>query len=105
MSNNMRWDRQIWTLRSIQYAMGLPIVGIEVQQYAARPPDMGIEVQFQAVGQQSEGFEVQNIDQESSKISFEVQNSSFEGCFEMKMIFKNILGVPDLIPAQFPHRK
>ena len=60
---------------------------------------MDIEVQFQAVGQQFEGIEVQNMEQESSKTSFEVQKLTFEGCFEVKMIFKNILGDPDLIPA------
>ena len=66
---------------------------------------MDIEVQFQAVGQQFEGFEVQNMEQENSNISFDVQKFTFEGCFETKMIFKNILGVPDLIPAQFPYIK
>ena len=48
---------------------------------------MDIEVQFQAVGQQFEGIEVQNMEQKNSNISFEVQNWTFEGCFEVKMIF------------------
>ena len=39
----------------------------------------------------------------SSKFRFEVQNLSFEDCFEVKMIFKSILEVPALIPAQFPY--
>ena len=50
-------------------------------------------------------IEVQNMDEEGSKIRFEVQKLSFEGCFETKMIFKNILEVPALIPAQFPYEK
>ncbi len=33
------------------------------------------------------------------------QNRTFEGCFEIKMTFKNILEVPALIPAQFPYKK
>ena len=56
------------------------------------------------MGQQFEGIEVQNIDEELSKISFEVQKTSFEGCFETKIIFQNILEVPDLILAQFPYK-
>ena len=39
------------------------------------------------------------------KISFGVQNRTSEGCFETKIIFKNILEVPALIPAQFPDKK
>ena len=39
------------------------------------------------------------------KISFEFQNRTFEGCFKIKMIFKNILEVPATIPAQFPYIK
>ena len=38
------------------------------------------------------------------KISFGVQNRTFEGCFETKMIFKNILTPSALIPAQFPYK-
>ena len=81
----MRWDRQKWTLRSIQDAVG--------------PPDMDIEVHFQAVGQQFEGIEVQNMDQENSNISFEVQKITFEGCFKTKMTFKNILEYSRAIPV------
>ena len=66
---------------------------------------MDIEVQFQAVGQQFEGIEVQNMEQKNSNISFEVKKLTFEGCFETKMIFKNILGVPAIIPVQFPYVK
>ena len=33
------------------------------------------------------------------------QISTFEGCFEVKIIFKIILGVPATIPAQFPYVK
>ena len=54
------------------------------------------------MGQQFEGIDVQNMEQESSKISFEIQNLTFQACFQVKMIFKNILGVPALIPAQSP---
>ena len=39
------------------------------------------------------------------KFRIEVQNRTFEGCFETKMIFENILEVPDLIPLQFPYIK
>ena len=39
------------------------------------------------------------------KFRIEVQNWTFEGCFETKMIFKNIPEVPALIPAQFPYIK
>ena len=84
-SNNMRWDRQIWTLRSIYYTV--------------EPPDMDIEVQFQAVGQQFEGIEVQNLDEGNSKMSLEVQILTFEGCFKTNMIFRNILEYSGCIPA------
>ena len=36
------------------------------------------------------------------KVNFEIQNWTFEGCFETKMILKNILKVSALIPTQFP---
>ena len=41
---------------------------------------------------------------ENLKFSFEVQNLTFEGCFEVKMTFKNILGVSATIPAQFSYK-
>ena len=36
------------------------------------------------------------------KTDLGLQNLTFEGCFEMEMILKNILEVPATIPAQFP---
>ena len=45
------------------------------------------------------GIEVQNMDLKHSKISFEVQKSTFQGCFQTKMTFKNILEYPRLILA------
>ena len=36
------------------------------------------------------------------KMRFEVQKLTFEGCFEVKMMFKIILGVPAFILGQFP---
>ena len=41
---------------------------------------------------------------EKLKMKFELQNLTFEGCLEVKMIFKSILGVPATILAQFPFR-
>ena len=41
---------------------------------------------------------------EDPKFRIEVQNWTFEGCFGVKMISKNILEVQDLIPAQFPYK-
>ena len=41
----------------------------------------------------------------SRNSGFEVQNWTFEGCFETKMTFKNILEDSALIPAQFPYIK
>ena len=42
----MRWDRHLWILRSIQYAVGPQDMDIEVHLYAVGLPDMDIEVQF-----------------------------------------------------------
>ena len=41
---------------------------------------------------------------EKFKISFGVQKWTFGCCFQVKMIFKNILEVPGLIPAQFSYK-
>ena len=41
-----------------------------------------------------EGWEGQNF-------RIEIQNLTFDGCFEVNMIFKNILEVPALTPYQF----
>ena len=38
------------------------------------------------------------------KFRIGVQNWTFEGCFEVKMILKNILKVPTVILAQFPSK-
>ena len=43
------------------------------------------------MGQQFEDIEVQNMDLEHSKISLDVQKLTFQGCFEAKMIFINVL--------------
>ena len=72
---------------------------IEVHLICGGTARYEIEVQCQAVGQQFEGIEVQNMEQKNSNISFEVQKITFEGYFEIKMIFKNILGDPALIPV------
>ena len=40
----------------------------------------------------------------NSKFRIGIPNLTFEGCFEVKMIFKNILEVPAVIPAQFPYK-
>ena len=57
------------------------------------------------MGQQTMDIEVQNMHLKLPKISFEVQKRTFESCFKTKMIFKNILEVPALIPAKFPYLK
>ena len=40
-----------------------------------------------------------------SKFKIEVQHWTFASCFEVKMIFRNTLKVPALIPALFPRIK
>ena len=40
---------------------------------------------------------------DEQKIEKSVQNWTFEGCFETRMIFKNILEVPAILPTQFPY--
>ena len=56
------------------------------------------------MGQQIMDIEVQNMHLKHSKISFEVQRLTFESCFKTKIIFKNILEVAALIPAQIPYK-
>ena len=38
------------------------------------------------------------------KFRIEVQDWTFEACSEVRMLFKNILEVPDLILVQFPYK-
>ena len=50
-------------------------------------------------------METENLEGwENWRFGFEVQNWTFEGCFEVEMTFKHILGVSATIPAQFAYK-